>query len=55
MKQAVLQAAQTAGAGNMPGDVARLIKQMTEPKMDWRQLINTSILSLLKSDFTWMR
>jgi predicted metal-dependent peptidase len=39
----------------MPGDVARLIKQMTEPKMDWRQLINTSILSLLKSDFTWMR
>lgn len=55
MKQAVLQAAQTAGAGNMPGDVERLIKQMTEPKMDWRQLINTSILSLLKSDFTWMR
>ena len=55
MKQAVIQAAQTAGAGNMPGDVARLIKSMTEPKMDWRQLLNNSILSLLKSDFTWMR
>tara|TARA_A200000159_G_scaffold65923_1_gene61007 strand:+ start:19646 stop:20992 length:1347 start_codon:yes stop_codon:yes gene_type:complete len=55
MKQAVIQAAQTAGAGNMPGDIKRLVKSMTEPKMDWRQLLNTSILSLLKSDFTWMR
>ena len=30
MKQAVIQAAQTAGAGNMSADVARLIKSMTE-------------------------
>jgi predicted metal-dependent peptidase len=55
MKQAVLQAAQTAGAGNMPGDIKRIIKEMTEPKMDWREYLNLSIQSVLKSDFTWMR
>ena len=55
MKQAVLQAAQTAGAGNMPGDVARLIKQMTEPKMDWREVLQQQIMSTIKSDYTWMR
>ena len=55
MKQAVIQAAQSAGAGNMPGDIKRMIKEMTEPKMDWREMINLSVQSLLKADFTWMR
>jgi predicted metal-dependent peptidase len=55
MKQAVLQAAQTAGAGNLPGDIKRIIKDMTEPKMDWREHLNLSMQSTLKSDFTWMR
>lgn len=55
MKQAVLQAAQTAGAGNLPGDVKRIIKDMTEPKMDWREHLNLAVQSSLKSDFTWMR
>ena len=55
MKQAVLQAAQSAGAGNLPGDIKRIIKDMTEPKMDWREHLNLAIQSSLKSDFTWMR
>jgi predicted metal-dependent peptidase len=55
MKQAVLQAAQTAGAGNLPGEIKRIIKGMTEPKMDWREHLNLSMQSTLKSDFTWMR
>ena len=55
MKQAVLQAAQNAGAGNLPGDIKRIIKDMTEPKMDWREHLNLSMQSTLKSDFTWMR
>jgi predicted metal-dependent peptidase len=55
MKQAVLQAAQSAGAGNLPGDIKRIIKEMTEPKMDWREHLNLSMQSALKSDFTWMR
>lgn len=55
MKQAVIQAAQSAGSGNLPGDIKRLISHLTEPKMDWRELLNLSIQSCLKSDFTWMR
>jgi predicted metal-dependent peptidase len=55
MKQAVLQAAQASGAGNLPGDIKRIIKDMTEPKMDWREHLNLSMQSVLKSDFTWMR
>ena len=55
MKQAVLQAAQASGAGNLPGDIKRIIKEMTEPKMDWREHLNLAVQSTLKSDFTWMR
>ena len=55
MKQAVIQAAQSTDAGTLPGDVKRIINGMTNPKMDWRELLNISIQSLLKSDFTFMR
>ena len=55
MKQAVLQAAQSTDAGTLPGDIKRIIHGMTNPKMDWRELLNISIQSLLKSDFTFMR
>ena len=55
MKQAVLQAAQSTDAGTLPGDIKRIINGMTNPKMDWRELLNISIQSLLKSDFTFMR
>ena len=55
MKQAVLQAAQNAGSGNLPGDIKRIIKEMTEPKIDWREHLNLTMQSALKSDFTWMR
>ena len=55
MKQAVLQAAQSTDAGTLPGDIKRIINAMTNPKMDWRELLNMSIQSLIKSDFTFMR
>ena len=55
IKNAVLQAAQAAGAGNVPKGVERLIKTMTEPKMDWRSILDQHITSVIKSDYTWMR
>lgn len=55
MKNAVIQAAQSVGAGNLPGDIKRMIGALTEPKMDWRQLIRVSLESNLVSDFTFMR
>tara|TARA_B100000073_G_scaffold29577_1_gene22630 strand:+ start:498 stop:1745 length:1248 start_codon:yes stop_codon:yes gene_type:complete len=55
IKNAVLQAAQVAGAGNVPGGVKRLIKDLTEPKMDWRTMLDQQITSVIKNDFTWMK
>ncbi len=55
MKEAMINAAQTAGAGNVPAGVARLIKEMTEPKMNWRELLRQQIQSTIKSDYTFMR
>jgi predicted metal-dependent peptidase len=55
IKQAVITAAQTAGAGDLPGNVKRMVKDLTAPVMDWRELLQQQIQSTVKSDFTWMR
>ncbi len=58
MKEAVLNAAQAAGgsqAGNMPAGIKRLIEQWTQPKMDWRELLQQQIQSTIKNDFTYMK
>ena len=48
-------AATTDGAGNLPAGVKRLIKDLTEPQMNWRELLRMQLESTIKSDFTWMR
>lgn len=55
IKEAMVAAAQSAGAGNIPAGVARLIKDFTEPKMDWRQLLRMNIQSIIKSNFSFNR
>jgi len=55
IKEAMVAAAQAAGAGKVPAGVARLIKDFTEPKMDWRQMLRMNIQSILKSNFSFAR
>ena len=55
VKEAMINAAQTAGAGNVPAGVERMIKELTEPKMNWRELLRQQIQSTIKSDYTFMR
>ena len=55
IKNAVIQAAQVAGAGNVPAGVERMIKDITNPKMDWRTMLDQQITSVIKNDFTWMK
>lgn len=55
IKEAMVAAAQSAGAGKVPAGVARMIKDFTEPKMDWRQLLRMNIQSILKSNFSFAR
>lgn len=54
-REAVLQAAKNAGAGNVPGDIQRLVKDITEPVMDLKDLLRIQFSGSLKSDYTWMR
>ena len=55
IKEAMVAAAQAAGAGKVPAGVARMINDFTEPKMDWRQLLRMNIQSILKSNFSFSR
>jgi predicted metal-dependent peptidase len=55
IKEAMVAAAQSAGAGKVPAGVRRLISDFTEPKMDWRQLLRMNIQSILKSNFSFSR
>ena len=55
IKEAMVAAAQSAGAGRVPGAVARMIQTFTEPKMDWRQMLRMNIQSILKSNFSFSR
>jgi predicted metal-dependent peptidase len=55
MKQAIINAAQSAEAGSLPKGVERLIRQATDPVMPWRELIQTNLTSAIRTDFSWMR
>ena len=55
IKEAVLSAAQASDAGNIPSGVKRIIQNLTEPKMNWRELLRMQMESTIKSDYTWMR
>ena len=55
IKEAMVAAAQAAGAGRVPAGVKRLISDFTEPKMDWRQILRMNIQSILKSNFSFSR
>lgn len=55
IKEAMISAAQAAGAGRVPSAIARMIKELTEPKMDWRQLLRMQIQSIIKSNYSFSR
>jgi predicted metal-dependent peptidase len=55
IKEAMVAAAQAAGAGKVPAGVQRMIQSFTEPKMDWRQMLRMNIQSILKSNFSFSR
>lgn len=55
VKESMLSAAQAAGAGKTPGEVARIIKLFTEPKMNWREILQQQIQSTVKNDYSFSR
>ena len=55
IKEAMIQSAAAAGAGKTPAGIMRLIKSMTEPKMNWRQLVQQEIQSIVRNDYSFTR
>ena len=55
VKEAVMQAAQAAGAGNVPAQIQRMIKELTEPKMNWKEILQSQIQSTIRNDYTFSR
>jgi predicted metal-dependent peptidase len=55
IKQAIINAAQSAEAGSLPKGVERMIRDVTDPIMPWRELIQTNLTSAIRTDFSWMR
>jgi len=56
IKEAVIAAASACDdAGNLPAGVKRILQDLTEPKMNWRELLRMQLESTIKSDYTWMR
>jgi predicted metal-dependent peptidase len=55
VKQAMIQSAAACGAGRVPGAIQRLIKDLTEPKMNWRQIIRQEIQSIVRNDYSFQR
>jgi predicted metal-dependent peptidase len=54
IKEAMVAAAQ-GSAGNIPAAVRQLIQGITEPKMNWRQLLRMNIQSIIRSNFSFSR
>jgi len=55
VKEAMIQSAAAAGAGKTPAAIQRLIKDLTEPKMNWREVVRMNIQSIVRSDYTFSR
>jgi predicted metal-dependent peptidase len=55
IKEAMIQSAQAAGAGKVPGQIQRMIKDLTEPKMNWREVLRMNIQSIVRNDYAFTR
>lgn len=54
LKEAMVQA-HAAAAGNVPAAIKRMIQEMTEPKMNWRELLQMNIQSIVRSNYSFSR
>lgn len=58
MQAAMISAAQVAkgaGKGKIPASVRAILDSLEHPVMDWRELIQSTVKSLVKNDYTFTR
>jgi len=55
-KDVLVQAAMVAKQkGNLPGQLARLVEDITEPKVPWQQIIEQYITEILRDDYDMLK
>lgn len=58
IKQAVIDAAKQVDPSHgrgMPGRIKRYIKNLTDPKVPWNEILNKNLVASFPNDFTWER
>lgn len=56
IKESVIQAAQnSSGAGDIPKEIQRLVSDLTQSKVSWREVLPQEIQSIVRNDFTFTR
>ena len=55
-KIAVQQAAQAAkSCGKLPGDILRLVEDILEPQVDWKEALRQFVDRISRNDYSWRR
>lgn len=55
IRATLIQTAQQVDPGNIPAGLQRLLNRLLEPKIDWRQMLDTTLRSTIKHDYTYSR
>ena len=55
IKEAMLAAAQGSDPGSLPKGVRRMVEDLVDPKLNWRDLLRVTMQSKIKDDYTWNR
>lgn len=53
--KAVTQAKLSNDYGSVPGEIARLVKELCEPKVPWQSLLHNFAFDFAKNDYSWSR
>lgn len=52
-RNATVQAAKAAGAGKLPSGIKRIVNDLVNPQLSWRELLPQQIQSVIRSDYTF--
>jgi predicted metal-dependent peptidase len=52
---ALRRAASSEGVGDLPAGLHRLLNQLSAPRINWRQILNATLRSTLKYDYSYAR
>lgn len=55
IKSKIMSVAMGQQAGKLPGEIARMLSDILEPKISWRDLLDLTMKSLVKIDRTFLR